>query len=297
MTVEALSPELASLIDPSAKVEHLAGGFQFTEGPLWNAGGGFLLFSDIPNNRIHQWTPDGQVSVQREPSGKSNGLAYDGQERLVACEHANRRVSRTEADGTVQVLADRFDGKRLNSPNDVIVKSDGTIYFTDPPYGLTKEYGEEGEQELEFQGVFRLAPDSGKLSLVNGDFRRPNGLCFSPDESLLYVNDTERMHIRVFEAGSNGALSGGDVFATLEGENGAPDGMKVDAAGNLFCTGPGGVWIFNPAGDLLGKIRIDEPHTANLAWGGDDFGDLFITACTNVYRVMTRTTGNVRNKV
>jgi gluconolactonase len=290
MSIDVRSPEVLDLIDADAQVEQLGTGCQFTEGPLWNAGEGCLLFSDIPANQMKKWTSESGITNFRVPSGKSNGLTYDKQGRLVACEHANRRVSRTEADGTVVTIASYYNGKRLNSPNDVIVKSDGSICFSDPPYGLTAEFGELGEQELDFQGVYRLSPDGGTLTLLIDDFDRPNGLCFSPDESILYINDTARMHVRAFDVQPDGAIANGRVFAEEEGEGGAPDGMKIDQRGNVYVTGPGGIWIFNPSGKHLGVIEVPE-GVANLTWGGDGWKTLFITATTSIYRVQCKVTG------
>ena len=289
MNIDARTPELLDLIDADAQIELLGTGCQFTEGPIWNAQGKFLLFSDIPANQMKKWTPESGITTFRAPSGKSNGLTYDKQGRLIACEHANRRVSRTEADGTVATIASHYNGKRLNSPNDVVVKLDGSIYFTDPPYGLTAAYGVEGKQELDFQGVYRLSSD-GTLTLLVADFDRPNGLCFSPDESILYINDTARMHIRAFDVRRDGILANGRVFAEEQGTNGAPDGMKVDERGEVYVTGPGGIWIFNPSGAHLGVIQTPE-KAANLAWGGDDWGTLFITASTSIYQVQLKVSG------
>jgi gluconolactonase len=290
MSLDVSSPKLLELIDENAQVEQLGSGCEFTEGPLWNAAGKFLLFSDIPANKMRKWTPDAGITIFREPSGKSNGLTYDKQGRLVACEHANRRVSRTEANGDVVTIASHYNGKRLNSPNDVVVKSDGSIYFSDPPYGLTAEYGVLGEQELDCQGVYRLSPDGQTLTLLVDDFDRPNGLCFSPDESLLYIDDTERMHVRVFDVKADGTVENGRVFAEESGEGGVPDGMKVDSNGNVYLTGPGGIWIFDPAGTHLGRILLPET-AANLAWGGDDWKLLYITASTSIYRLQCKVTG------
>jgi len=223
MSLDVRSTKLLDLVDSEAQVEQIGTGCVFTEGPIWDAEGEFLLFSDIPANQMKKWTPDSGITTFRQPSGKSNGLTYDKQKRLIACEHANRRVSRTESDGAVTTIASHYEGKKLNSPNDVVVKSDGSIYFTDPPYGLTATYGEEGEQELDFQGVYRLSADGQELTLLVEDFDRPNGLCFSPDESILYVDDTERMHVRAFDVQSDGTLANGRVFAEEEGENGLPD--------------------------------------------------------------------------
>ena len=276
------------ILDPDAQVEKITGDYQFVEGPIWIADG-FLLFSDIPADTIYKWTPGASESdVYRLPSGNSNGLTLDAEGRLIACEHGNRRVSRTESDGTVVTLADLYDGNRLNSPNDVVVASDTSIYFTDPPYGLPDQ---RVGKELDFNGVFRLAPD-GTLTLLDDSFIRPNGLVFSPDEKTLYVNDSQEGHIRAFDVQPDGTLANGRLFAELEDaeREGVPDGMKVDVYGNVFCTGPGGIWIFNPGGELLGKIDVPEVP-ANLAWGDADMKTLYITARTSLYRVRVETGG------
>ncbi len=290
MSLDVRSPKLLDLIDADAELEQLGTGCEFTEGPIWHAEGKFLLFSDIPANQMKKWTAEEGITNFRVPSGKSNGLTYDKQGRLVTCEHANRRVSRTEADGTVVTIASHYDGKRLNSPNDVIVKSDGSIYFSDPPYGLTADYGIEGEQDLDFQGVYRLSADGQTLTLLVDDFDRPNGLCFSPDESILYIDDTERMHVRVFDVQSDGTIANGRIFAEEEGEGSAPDGMKVDVHGNVYLTGPGGIWIFDPSGEHLGILQTPE-RAANLGWGGDDWSTLFITASTSLYSIQCKVSG------
>ncbi len=290
MSLDVRSPKLLDLIDADAELEQLGTGCEFTEGPIWHAEGKFLLFSDIPANQMKKWTAEEGITNFRVPSGKSNGLTYDKQGRLVTCEHANRRVSRTEADGTVVTIASHYDGKRLNSPNDVIVKSDGSIYFSDPPYGLTADYGIEGEQDLDFQGVYRLSADGQTLTLLVDDFDRPNGLCFSPDESILYIDDTERMHVRAFDVQSDGTIANGRIFAEEEGEGSAPDGMKVDVHGNVYLTGPGGIWIFDPSGEHLGILQTPE-RAANLGWGGDDWSTLFITASTSLYSIQCKVSG------
>lgn len=290
MSLDVRSPKLLDLIDADAQLEQLGTGCEFTEGPVWHAEGKFLLFSDIPANKMKKWTAEEGITNFRVPSGKSNGLTYDKQGRLVTAEHANRRVSRTEADGTVVTIASHYEGKRLNSPNDVIVKSDGSIYFSDPPYGLTADYGVEGEQDLDFQGVYRLSPDGQTVTLLVDDFDRPNGLCFSPDESILYINDTERMHIRVFDVQSDGTIANGRIFAEEEGEDGVPDGMKIDVHGNLYLTGPGGIWIFDPSREHLGVLQTPE-RAANLGWGGDDWSTLFITASTSLYSIQCKVSG------
>lgn len=290
MSLDVRSPKLLDLIDADAELEQLGTGCEFTEGPVWHAEGKFLLFSDIPANQMKKWTAEEGITNFRVPSGKSNGLTYDKQGRLVTCEHANRRVSRTEADGTVVTIASHYEGKRLNSPNDVIVKSDGSIYFSDPPYGLTADYGIEGEQDLGFQGVYRLSPDGQTLTLLVDDFDRPNGLCFSRDESILYIDDTERMHVRAFDVQPDGTITNGRVFAEEEGEGSAPDGMKIDVHGNVYLTGPGGIWIFDPSGEHLGVLQTPE-RAANLGWGGDDWSTLFITASTSLYSIQCKVSG------
>ncbi|MBI3922071.1 MAG: SMP-30/gluconolactonase/LRE family protein [Armatimonadetes bacterium] len=276
----------ADLFEPGAKVEKVATGFRFTEGPVWNKTGKFLLFSDIPANQIRKWESGDTTTVFREPSGNSNGLTYDKQGRLIACEHGNRRVSRTEPDGRITILADRYEGKRLNSPNDVVVKSEGSVYFTDPPYGVGPE-----NRELDFQGVYRIRPEGG-LALLVKDFVMPNGLAFSPDEKRLYIGDSsQRRHIRVFDVKPDGTLENGRVFADLsDPKPGAPDGMKVDTEGRLFSTGPGGVWVFAPDGTHLGTIETHE-GPANCAWGETDWRTLFITAGTSVYRIRLKGAG------
>ena len=290
MSLDVRSPKLLDLIDANAELEQLGTGCEFTEGPVWHSEGKFLLFSDIPANQMKRWTAEEGITNFRVPSGKSNGLTYDKQGRLVTCEHANRRVSRTEPDGTVVTIASHYEGKRLNSPNDVVVKSDGSIYFSDPPYGLTADYGVEGEQDLDFQGVYRLSPDGQTLTLLIDDFDRPNGLCFSPDESILYIDDTERLHIRAFDVQPDGTIANGRIFAEEEGDDGVPDGMKIDAHGNIYLTGPGGIWIFDASGEHLGVLQTPE-RAANLGWGGDDWSTLFITASTSLYSIQCKVSG------
>ena len=206
MALDVRDTQLLDLVDPAADIEQIATNCQFTEGPLWHATGQFLLFSDIPANKMRKWDADAGMTVFRDPSGKSNGLTYDKGGHLIACEHANRRVSLTTADGDVITIASHYEGKRLNSPNDIVVKSDGSLYFTDPPYGLSAAYGVESEKELDFQGVYRLSADYETLTLLVDDFDRPNGICFSPDESILYINDTERMHVRAFDVQPDGTI-------------------------------------------------------------------------------------------
>ncbi len=276
---------MQAIVDNNAQVEKVASNFQFTEGPLWHPKG-FLLFSDIPANTIYQWTPNKTPEIFRRPSGNANGNTLDREGRLISAEHSNRRVSRTEKDGRVITLASQYEGKRLNSPNDLVVKSDGSIYFTDPPYGIKPE-----QEELGFYGVYRLAPD-GKLTLLIKDFFRPNGIAFSPDEKKLYVNDSEKGYIRVFDVKSDGTLENGRLFAELKdpSQKGVPDGMKVDEKGNVYSTGPGGVWVFSPSGQRLGKIQVPEV-AANLGWGDEDYKTLYITASNSLYRIRLKIPG------
>jgi len=268
-------------------VERIATGLQFTEGPVWNAHEGFLLFSDIPANRILKWSQQGGVTILREPSGNSNGLTYDREGRLLICEHGNRRLSGLDRDGAYTVLADRFEGKRLNSPNDVVVKSDGKIYFTDPPYGIKPE-----QQELPFQGVFRLNPDTRQLALLVADFARPNGLAFAPDEEVLYIADSsDRRHVRAFDVNQDGTLSRSRIFAEIRSEEpGPPDGMKVDVEGNLYVSAAGGIWVFSSKAERLGVVKTPETP-ANCAWGGTDWRNLLITARTSLYSIRLNVPG------
>jgi gluconolactonase len=275
---------LKTILAEGARVEKVAGGYKFTEGPVWHREG-YLLFSDIPSNQILKLDREGKVTVFREPSGNANGNTYDRQGRLLSCEHGNRRVSRTERDGTITTVADRFEGKRLNSPNDIVVRRDGQIYFTDPPYGIRPQ-----DSELGFWAAYRLDRD-GKLHLIAKDFERPNGIAFSPDEKRLYVNDTQRNHIRVFAVKEDGSTTGGEVWAVMkaEGREGGADGMKVDRRGNVYCTGPGGVWVFSPQGKHLGTIVAPEVP-ANVGFG-DDGRTLYMTARTGLYKVRLRNPG------
>lgn len=278
------------ILPAGATIEQLATGFLFTEGPLWR--GDHLLFSDIAHGRIvrYQRLPEGpSIQTFRVPSNLSNGLTVDRRRRLIACEGALRRLTRTEPDGSIAVLAERYRGRRLNSPNDVIVATDGSIYFSDPYWanGFTNPHGpsvRDDEQELDFAGVFRVAPD-GTLAPVADDFERPNGLAFSPDERTLYVDDTRRFHIRAFDVRPDGTLANSRILADLRApEPGVPDGLKVDVEGQLYCTGPGGIWVIAPGGTILGRILTPEVP-ANVAWGDADWRSLYITARTSIYRL------------
>jgi len=286
-----------TIVPATSRIEKLASGFGFTEGPVWLRNPDRLLFSDIPNNSIFQWTPGGEPSLFRKPSGYdktdapagafigSNGLTLDAQGRLTICEHGNGRVTRLEKGGKLTVLADKFEGKRLNSPNDAVYHSSGALYFTDPPYGFVKQ-DDDPKKELNFNGVFRWK--DGELRLLHKDLTRPNGLAFSPDEKLLYVANSDRARkiwMR-FQVASDGSLRDGTVFydVTAQTADGVPDGIKIDRQGNLYCTGPGGIWIISPQAKHLGTIHFPEVP-ANLHWGDADGQMLYVTARTSLYRI------------
>jgi gluconolactonase len=290
LTLDGLADVLGRLLDVEAGLECLATGFQFLEGPAWNPARQELIFSDIPADRLYRWRAADGVSVFREPSHMANGNAFDAEGRLVTCEHAASRLTRTEADGSVTVLASGFDGRELNSPNDVVVHSDGSLWFTDPNFGRRPtRVGVARPQRQPRQAVYRWDSLSGTLDCLADDFEQPNGLCFGGGEGQLFVNDSPRGHIRVFAVEPNGRLSGGQVWATLRGDGpGVPDGMKVDERDNVWCAGPGGLHVFDAAGRPLGRIRFPE-QAANFAWGGADGLSLFITASARLYRLRTHT--------
>ena len=292
MSHVSVRAEFGDLIDLDAPVSQIGTGFIFTEGPVWHPVDQYLLFSDMPGDVRRRWDEARGVTEVRRPANKCNGMTYDADLDLIVCEHATSLLVRERPNGKREILASHFNGKELNSPNDVCVRSDGSIYFTDPIYGRSPHYGVERPHELGFQGVYRVAPDgAGPLLLVDDDlFNQPNGLCFSPDEKLLYVNDSARKLIRVFDVSADGSLGNARLFAeqiTSSAEPGGPDGMKCDERGDVWVTGPGGVWVYAPTGDLIGKIRAPEP-VANLAWGGPDFHTLFLTASQSVYRLTTK---------
>jgi gluconolactonase len=294
-SIVRLDPAFDSLVPPSAQVEKLAGGFQFTEGPLWFPSG-HLWFSDVVGNVVRQWSPDGQVIEILRPGGYDkndapagsfigpNAMVADKDGTVLLCQHGNRRIVRIGKDRRISVLVDRFEGNRLNSPNDLVFSSDGSLYFTDPPYGLLKQ-DDDPQKELKFNGVFRLA--DGKLQAVIRDLTRPNGIAFSPDHKILYIanSDEKRKVWMQYDVQPDGSVSHGRVFfdVTSEKEDGLPDGMKVDTKGNLYCAGPGGVWVFSPDGKHLGTIKPPETP-ANCNWGGDG-RTLYITARTGLYRI------------
>ncbi|MEE9285486.1 MAG: SMP-30/gluconolactonase/LRE family protein [Dehalococcoidia bacterium] len=281
---EVRSEAFNAILRPDSRVEKVADGFQFLEGPVWFAEEECLLFSDIFAAQIKRWSPRGGVSTFRAESGRSNGNYRDLQGRLVTAGHRGRNVTRTEPDGSLTVLADRYQGKRLNSPNDIVVKSDGALWFTDPPYGVKPE-----ERELPAAYVFRLDPQAGELTPVADGFAMPNGLCFSPDETLLYIADSsDRHHVRVFDVVDGQRLANGRLFAVIE--PGIPDGMRVDTDGRLYSTAGDGIQVFSAQGELLGKILV-EKSPANCCFGGEGKHTLYITAQDALYRVTLASAG------
>ncbi len=298
-------PALDAIVPADYRIEKLAEGMVFTEGPLWVRNGGYLLFSDVSGNAIYKWAPnEGATDFlkpvftgDREGLTGPNGLVLDSKGNLLICEHGNRRISRLALpkEGPQTVVVDRFEGKRLNSPNDLTYKSDGWLYFTDPPYGLAQQ-DDDPAKELDFNGVFRLSPDEKTLEVLIKTQTRPNGLIFSPDEKTLYVSnsDPDKKQWMAYEVKEDGTLANGRVFydVTSDTSEGLPDGLKVDKKGNLFCAGPGGVWIFSPDGKHLGTIQAEEVP-ANVGWG-DDGKSLYMTARTGLYRIRLSTEGPIQ---
>jgi gluconolactonase len=293
---EVHDPRFRYLTVGSAALDELYSGCRWAEGPVWFADLNCLIWSDIPNERMMRYSQDGDVSVFRARSDFTNGNTRDRQGRLISCQHGARRVVRTEIDGTITVLADSYQGKRLNSPNDVVVKSDNTIWFTDPSYGIMSNYeGFKAEPEQPTRNVYRLDPATGELRVVCDDFGQPNGLAFSPDESKLYVADSAfshdpqwPRHIRVFDVSADGNLGISRVFASVDA--GLPDGFRVDVDGNVWTSAGDGVHCFAPDGTLLGKILVPQ-GVANVTFGGPRRNRLFITATKSLYAVYTATTG------
>jgi gluconolactonase len=298
MALRVKAPAFLELVEEDAELERLGTGFTFTEGPIWNPDG-YLLFSDMPGDVRRRWDEQSGIREVASPSNKGNGMTLDHDGRLLVCEHVTSSVVRMDPDGTGsgrEVLATHYQGRELNSPNDVVVKGDGSIYFTDPTYGRMPGFGLEREQDLDFQGVYRIAPDGGDPQLLVDDFAQPNGLCFSVDESLLYINDTERAHIRVFDVASDGTLENGRVLAEGIGSGSLEigdlvDGMKLDERGNIWVTGPGGVCVFDGAGEHVGTVEVPE-NVGNINWGGPDWNWLFIPATTSLYRIQCTVSGN-----
>jgi gluconolactonase len=294
---EILDDRFRQCVRTSARVEHLYEGCRWAEGPAYFPAGRYLVWSDIPNDRMLRWDETtGSVGVFRHPAGYSNGNTVDRHGRLVSCEHGNRRVSRTEYDGSITVIADRYEGKRFNSPNDVVVKSDGSIWFTDPAYGIETDYeGHKSPSEIGACHVYRVDPASGQVRIVADDFVRPNGLAFSPDEKQLYIADTGSTHmpdgprhIRVFDVADNGKLTGGKVFATCTA--GFFDGFRFDDEGRIWSSAADGVHCYVPDGTLIGKVRVPEV-VANVVFGGAKRNRLFICGTTSLYSVMLPVNG------
>ncbi len=295
MSHTALDPKFHELIYEFEPVHRLGTGFTFTEGPIWHPHEKHLLFSDMPADVRRRWTPDGTIAEILRPSNKGNGMTYDADLNLLVCEHSTSSVVRLRPDGSREVLCSHFEGKELNSPNDIIVRSDGAIYFTDPTYGRMPHFGVERLTQLGFQGVYMLLPGHkpGNEPVLVSDrymFTQPNGLCLSPCEKFMWVNDTEQTNIRLFDIEADGRLTNGRLFASGIKDSlkpGVPDGMKADAEGNVWVTAPGGVWVFAFDGRLLGKVEVPE-MVANLHWGGDDWNTLFMCATTSLYAVKTK---------
>ena len=300
MSHVASDPRFSDLIDLNAPVRQIAGGFIFTEGPLWHPLDQSLIFSDIPGNVRRVWSELGGVTEVMRPSHMSNGLTYDSELNLLACEHETSSVARFNSDGTREVLASHFEGKELNSPNDICVASDGSIYFTDPTFGRKEHFGVPRPLQQGFQGVYRLPPghkpgDEPQLVADRYMFSQPNGLCLSPCERFMWVNDTEQANIRMFDVGSNGELTNARIFAggiKEDARSGVPDGMKSDTEGNIYLTAPGGLWVYDFHGVKLGEILFPE-HPANLHWGGPDWSTLFVCATSGVYAVDTKAKGRI----
>ena len=293
MAIEMKSDALSDLVDPAAEVERVATGFTFTEGPVWNKAGDFLLFSDMPGDVRRRWSEKEGVTELRRPNNKGNGMVYDAEGNLLVCEHVTSSLVRERRDGVRETLAWHYQGKYLNSPNDVITRSDGTIYFTDPGFGRVPGFGIPREQELSFQGVYMIPAGGGDPQLVvaEDEFEQPNGLCFAPGEQQLYINDTTRALIRIYDVDDDGSLSNGRTFFTGIGsgviEEGIPDGMKADEQGNVWVTGPRGLWVISAEGEHLGVIGVPE-NVGNIAWGGPDWKMLYIPSSTSVYRLPTK---------
>lgn len=289
-THTAVQPGFTELIDLWAPVRQLGTGFEFSEGPIWHPREQHLLFSDMPGDVRRRWDRNGIREVKR-PANKCNGMTYDGELDLIVCEHSTSSLVRERTDGSSEVIASHFEGMELNSPNDVVVKSDGAIYFSDPWYGRMPVYGVERPRQLGFQGVYRIPPGGGAPQLLVDRylFDQPNGLCFCPTEDRLFVNDTVQHNIRVFDLLPDGRLGSGRVFASgiVGDEPGVPDGMKCDAQGNIWVCGPGGVWVYSIKGGLIGKLRVPE-LVGNLTWGGPDWRTLFLTATHSLYSVETK---------
>ncbi len=291
VTLDVHDDRLTDILSPDALIETVAEGMKFLEGPAWHPYNKHLRFSDILGNSTWQWSETEGLSLYRRNSHMTNGMTYDLEGRLLSCHHASSKVTRMDDDETMTILASHYEGKQLNSPNDIVVKSDGTIYFTDPPYGREPKVGIPRDVELEFNGVYRYNPADESLVLLTTDLNRPNGLCFSQDESLLYVNDSPEFNIRVFNVTDDGLLANGRIFAETIGEGaGVPDGMKTDIEDTLYCSAQGGLHIFLPDGTFLGRL-LTPIQITNFTWGDEDMKSLYLTGLTTLYRVRTQVAG------
>jgi gluconolactonase len=290
--IEANSDAIYELVEEGSQVVQVATGFTFTEGPIWHPTEQYLLFSDMPGDVRRKYTPDGTVVEVRNFSNKCNGMTYDADLNLLVCEHVTSSLVRETPQGAREIIAQEFEGEELNSPNDVTVHSSGAIYFSDPWYGRFPGFGHPRQRRLGFQGVYRIPRGGGDLQLVveRDEFEMPNGLCFSPDEKLLYINDTPGAYIKVFDVEEDGSLSNGRMFfegvGTGEIEKGIPDGMKCDERGNIWVTGPRGIWVVSSSGEHLGVILVPE-NTGNLTWGDEDWHTLYIPSSTSLYTIRT----------
>jgi len=290
-TIEKHNDRIFEIVEEHDILEQVATGFRFLEGPVWHPVKKTLIFSDIMGNGLFEKDGEDRITIFRENSYLANGNTYDREGRLLTCEHGTSRVTRLEHDGSMTVLASHYAGKELNSPNDIVVARDGSIYFTDPNPGRMPRVGIPRAQELDFQGVYRIAVD-GKLTLLVDDFSKPNGLCFSRDEKTLYINDTDHQHIRAFTVADDGTLTDGRLWAELYGkERGVADGMKLDSNGYLYCSGPGGIQIFDEDAKLIGRLITPE-IAANFTWGDDDLCSLYMAATTSLYRLRVKIAGN-----
>ena len=282
---------LTEILPADGIVERIAAGFKFLEGPAWHPYQKHLRFSDILGNSILQWGDSEGLSLYRRNSFMANGNTYDREGRFLSCHHATNSIARAEADGVIKVLASHYGDKALNSPDDLVVKSDGSVYFTDPPYGHEAKVGFPHKLELDFSGVYRWDPADESLTLLTKAFDRPNGLCFSKDESRLYLTDSNEYNIHVFEVGADGLLAKGRHFAKTQGdEPGVPDGIKVDIEDNLYCAAQGGLHVFKPDGSFLGRLLMSEVIT-NFTWGDDDMRSLYLTGHTTLYRLRSKIPG------
>ena len=293
MSSEMFSPGFSRIVKSDATLEKISGGHIFTEGPVWNNKEHFFVWTDIIDNKIWKWTPGKGAEIIMHPSGKADGMCYDHDGRLLVAGWSSRTVWRWEHDGSTTVLASHVDGKKLNTPNDIIMKSDGVVYFTDPSNGI-RNVGMESEdvqKYVDYEAVYKLDLADGSLTLLADDYVNCNGLCFSPDESLLYINDTARRHIRVYDVLEDGNIGDGRLFAELfHDDHGAPDGMKVDVEGNVYCTGPGGVWVTDPQGNHLGRLLVPE-DCANFGFGDPDYRTIYFTARSSIYRMRVEIPG------